>query len=230
MQLYRRLPFGRLLDLSVLDTRQYRHKQACGGGVKTGCAEALDASRTILGAEQETWLFDNLANARSTWTVIGQQVPTFARDHVKATPNGQFSMDKWDGYVASRNRLYTRIKETRAPNPVILSGDVHQHYGGDLKLDFTRPDSETIGVEFTNTALTSGGDGADVWFGWNAVRADNPHIKYHSGRRGYITCSATPRTMRADFKIFERVTIPDQPVRVGGSLVVEAGRPGSSTD
>ena len=218
------------MDLSVLDTRQYRHKQACGGGAKTGCAEALDPSRTILGADQEKWLFDNLANASSTWTVIGQQVPTFARDHVKATPNGQFSMDKWDGYVASRNRLYARLKETRAPNPVILSGDVHQHYGGDLKLDFTRPDSETIGVEFTNTALTSGGDGADVWSGWNAVRADNPHIKYHSGRRGYIACTATPKTMRADFKIFDRVTVPDQPVRTGGSLVVEAGHPGSSTD
>lgn len=230
MQLYRRLQFGRLLDLSVLDTRQYRSRQACGGGAKTGCAEALDSSRTILGAEQEKWLFENLGTARSTWTVIGQQVPTFARDHVKAVPNGRFSMDKWDGFVAARNRLYARLKETRAPNPVILSGDVHQHYGGDLKLDFTRPDSETIGVEFTNTALTSGGDGADVLAGWNAVRADNPHIKYHSGRRGYISCTATPRTMRADFKIFDRVTIPDQPVRVGGSLVVEAGRPGSNTD
>ena len=230
MQLYRRLQFGRLLDLSVLDTRQYRNKQACGGGIRTGCAEALDAARTILGGDQEKWLFENLGTAKSTWTVIGQQVPTFARDHVKATPTGQYSMDKWDGYVASRNRLYARLKETRAPNPVILSGDVHQHYGGDLKLDFTRPDSETIGVEFTNTSLSAGGDGADVWAGWAAVRADNPHIKYHSSRRGYIACTATPRRMRAEFKIFDRVTIPDQPIRVGGALVVEAGRPGSSTD
>jgi alkaline phosphatase D len=230
MQLYRRLPFGQLLDLSVLDTRQYRSRQACGGGLKTGCAEALESSRTILGAGQEKWLSENLGAVRSTWTVIGQQVPTMARDFVKAMPNGQFSMDKWDGFVAARNRLYARLKETRAPNPVILSGDVHQHYGGDLKLDFTRPDSDTIGVEFTNSSLTSGGDGADAWAGWAAVRADNPHIKYHSGRRGYIACTATPQTMRADFKIFDRVTVPDQPVRTGGSLVVEAGRPGSSTE
>ena len=132
--------------------------------------------------------------------------------------------------LASRNRLYARLKETKAPNPVIISGDVHMHYGGDLKLDFARPDSETIGVEFTNTSLTAGGDGADVWSGWEAVRADNPHIKYHSSRRGYIACTATPKTMRADFKIFDRVSAPDQPIRLGGSLVVEAGRPGSSTD
>jgi alkaline phosphatase D len=230
MQLYRRLQFGRLIDLSVLDTRQYRHKQACGGGVKSNCAEALEASRSILGGDQEKWLFENLGDAKSTWTMIGQQVPTFARDHLKAVPEGRYSMDKWDGYVASRNRLYARIKQTKASNPVILSGDVHAHYGGDLKLDFTKRDSETIGVEFTNTSISAGGDGSDVWGGWEAVRADNPHIKYHSNRRGYIACTATPRNMRAEFKILDRVTVPDQPVRVGGALVVDAGRPGSSTD
>jgi hypothetical protein len=36
--------------------------------------------------------------------------------------------------------------------------------------------------------------------------------------------------MRADFKILDRVTVRDVPVRTGGSLVVEAGRPGSNTD
>ena len=230
MELHRRLQFGSLMDLHVLDTRQHRSKQGCGGGLQTGCAAALDPSRTILGADQEKWLFENLATVSGTWTVIGQQVPTFARDFGKADPKGQFAMDKWDGYVASRNRLYARLKETRAPNPVIISGDVHQHYGADLKLDFTRPDSETIGVEFTNTSITAGGDGSDVGPVWDVIRPDNPHIKYHSARRGYIACTATPQAMRADFKIFDRVSVPDQPVRIGGSLVVEAGRPGSSTD
>jgi hypothetical protein len=36
--------------------------------------------------------------------------------------------------------------------------------------------------------------------------------------------------MRADFKILDRVTIPDAPIKVGGSLVVQAGRAGSFTD
>ena len=31
----------------------------------------------------------------------------------------------------------------------------------------------------------------------------------------------------ADFKILDRVTIPDQPIKTGGSVVVEAGRPGA---
>jgi alkaline phosphatase D len=227
-RIYRRFQFGALMDFSVLDTRQYRSKQACGGGTKA-CPEASDPRRTILGAEQEKWLFENLAAARSRWTVLGQQVPSFARDIRGADAASRFSMDKWDGYVASRNRLYARLKEARAPNPVVLSGDVHQHYGSDLKLDFTKPESETIGVEFTNTSLTSGSDGTDVAGGWERTRSDNPHIKYHSNRRGYIACTATAAQMRADFKILDRVTVRDEPVRVGGSLVVESGRPGAGT-
>ena len=119
-------------------------------------------SRTILGSAQEQWLFEQLGAVKATWTVLGQQVPTFARDNLRAAPNERYSMDKWDGYVASRQRLYARLKETKAPNPIVLSGDVHLHYGADLKMDFANPKSETVGVEFTNTSVTSGGDGADV--------------------------------------------------------------------
>ena len=228
MRLFRRLQFGNLLDLSVLDTRQFRSNQSCNGVAATGCADAAEPSRTILGSEQERWLFEQLGTARATWTVIGQQVPTFARNMARAAPNGQFSMDKWDGYPASRERLYARLRHTKAPNPVVLSGDVHMHYGADLKLDFADPRSATIGAELTNTSITSGGDGSDVGATWEQIRPDNPHIKYHSARRGYIACTATRALLRADFKILERVSVPDAPERTGGTLVVEAGRPGVS--
>jgi alkaline phosphatase D len=227
MRIYRRLLFGNLLDLSVLDTRQWRSDQACNDGTKT-CPAALDPARTILGAEQEKWVFGNLADARSRWTVLSQQVYSFARDFVKANPDARFNMDVWDGYPAARQRLYSRIKETKAPNPIVISGDVHVHYGADLKLDFTDPASETVGTEFTNTSITAAGDGTDVSANWDAVRAGNPHIRYHSARRGYIACTATPATMRADFKILDRVTVQDAPIKVGGSLVVEAGKRGAS--
>jgi alkaline phosphatase D len=230
MRLYRRMQFGTLVDLSILDTRQWRSDQACGGPFRIQCAEALAPGRTMLGAEQEKWLFDNLGAINARWTVIGQQVPTFARDMAKTDPEGRFAMDKWDGYVAPRTRLYSRLQETKAPNPIVLSGDVHMHYGTDLKMDFTNPRSATVGVELTNSSVSSLGDGWDVAPGWEQIRGDNPHIKYHSGRRGYIACTATPSQMRADFKILDKVSVPDLPVRVGGSLVVEAGRPGSYTD
>jgi alkaline phosphatase D len=98
-----------------------------------------------------------------------------------------------------------------------------------LKLDYENPKSETVGVEFTNTSLTSGGDGAEVSGNWEAIRGDNPHIKYHSARRGYIACTATPQQIKAEFRVFDRVSVADAPERVGGALIVEAGRPGVST-
>jgi alkaline phosphatase D len=230
IRLYRRFQFGSLIDMSVLDTRQYRSDQACAGVSSSNCTAAGAADRTMLGAEQERWLFEQLPTVRATWTVLGQQVPTFARDAVAASPQARFSMDKWDGYTAARARLYARLKETKAPNPIVLSGDVHVHYGADLKMDFTKPESETVGVEFTNTSVSSSGDGADVAANWEQIRRDNPHIKYHSARRGYVACTATPKSMRAEFKVLDKVSVPDAPARVGGALVVEAGRAGSSSD
>ena len=94
-------------------------------------------------------------------------------------------------------------------------------------MDFTNPRSATVGVELTNIDYI-GGDGGAVSESWEQIGPDNPHIKYHSARRGYIACTATPKTLRADFKTIEKVTVRDQPARVDGSLVVEAGRPGAS--
>lgn len=226
LQLYRRLRFGNLIDLSVLDTRQYRSNQACEGTGSLECAEFRDPGRTMLGPAQERWLFDQLADVRARWTVLGQQVPTFARDFGAANPAARFSVDKWDGYGAARDRLYARLQDLRVPNPIVLSGDVHVHYASDLRRDFTRPDTPVIGAEFTNTSITSGGDGAETSANWEALRKTNPHLKYHSARRGYIACTATQTTMTAEFKVVDRVSVPGEPVRVGAKLVVEAGRPG----
>jgi alkaline phosphatase D len=229
MRLFRRLRFGNLIDLHLLDTRQWRSDQPCGAPLANRCAGALAPTQTMMGAEQEAWLFRNLARPLGRWTVISQQVPMFALDRRAVDPNARFSMDKWDGYVAARQRLFRRLRDTRAPNPIVLSGDLHRHYASDLKLDFEAASSPTIGVEFTNTSISSNGDGSDVSADWPKVRADNPHIKYHSSRRGYIACAATPRELRAEFKILDRVSVPGQPVRVGGTVVVEAGRPGAIT-
>ena len=229
MRLYRRLHFGNLIDLSVLDTRQFRSNQTCAGSGWGSCVEISDPARTMLGAEQESWLFENLASARGTWTVLAQQIPIMMRDRLPFAPEGQgrFAVDKWDGYAAARQRLFARLQETRAPNPVVLSGDIHLHWAADLKEDFARPESATIGVEFTNTSITSGGDGADVHPDWEKFRSANPHHRYHSARRGYIACTATPTLLRSEFRTLDRVSVPDDRVKNGATLVVEAGRPGT---
>jgi alkaline phosphatase D len=109
---------------------------------------------------------------------------------------------------------------------VVISGDIHEHYAADLKQDFTKPLSDTIAVEFTNTSITAGGDGQDEGGVWRQIKHENPHIKFHSQRRGYISCTATTSALRAEFKTFDRVTIADLPTRTAAAFVVEAGRPG----
>ena len=223
---YRRLQYGNLLDIALLDTRQYRSDQPCGDGAHTGCAAINDPNATMMGDAQEKWLYGLLPTVKSTWTLISQQVPMFMRDNIKAAPDGQFSMDKWDAYTAARRRLFTQLGNSKAANPVVLSGDVHLAYASDLKMDFRNPNSQTVGVEFTGTSVSSGGDGTDVSATWDMVKGDNPHIKFHSAKRGYLDMTATPGEIRADFMVIDKVTEPNRPAKRLATGIVTAGKPG----
>ena len=78
MKLYRRVPFGRLAEFSVLDTRQYRNHRTCdavseGKRIPMDCPERLDASRSLLGPTQEAWLQGQFAATKAKWNVLAQQ-------------------------------------------------------------------------------------------------------------------------------------------------------------
>ena len=77
-------------------------------------------------------------------------------------------------------------------NAVALSGDVHLHYAAEFKDSYDDPASATLGVEFTNTSISWNGDSSEVAEAWDGMKADNPHIKYHSARRGYVSFEVTP--------------------------------------
>jgi alkaline phosphatase D len=79
MPLYRRLRFGDLVEVNLLDTRQYRDDQPCGedgsgGGRVVTCPERVDPRRTILGDHQRRWLLRGLDRSRADWNVLTQQV------------------------------------------------------------------------------------------------------------------------------------------------------------
>ena len=220
LQLYRRLRFGGLVDFNVLDTRQFRSDQSCGDRWQADCADTLDPSRTMLGTAQERWLADGLAGASARWTVLAQQVPSY---RLLSTRGGgrRLNMDKWDGYPAARRRLYAALVESRASNPVVLSGDIHAHMAADLRLDFEDPASRRVGVEFTNSSISSGGDGTDQWNGWERVAAANPHLKYNSNRRGYVVCDVSRERWLTEFKVVDKVTERGAPLRTAHRVVVE---------
>ena len=80
MQLYRRLAYGDLASLSLLDTRQYRTPQVDGAAFQPNGSHAHGPARTLTGPAQERWLLDGLASSSSRWNVIAQQVYVAAID------------------------------------------------------------------------------------------------------------------------------------------------------
>ncbi|GGP58498.1 alkaline phosphatase D family protein [Saccharothrix coeruleofusca] len=223
MRLYRRVRWGGLATFHMLDTRQYRDDQACGDGWKT-CSDTSSATRTITGAEQEAWLLDGFRRSRSRWDVLGQQVFFAERDR-KDGPDKELSMDSWDGYLASRDRVTRGWVDAKVRNAVVLTGDVHAHYAADIKQDWNDPaSSRTVGTELVCTSVTSGRDGNDTV---DEVQLRlNPHIKLHSRRRGYVRTKFTAREMRADFRVLPQVSTPGAEASTLKSFVVEDRNPG----
>ena len=217
MQLYRRFSWGGdLATFHMLDTRQYRDDQACGDGTKIDCAERLDPARTITGAGQERWLMDGLRRSRARWDVLGQQV-FFAQRDLTAGEQQGFSMDGWDGYRASRDRVASALGQVR--NGVVLTGDVHRAWAGEIRENADLPDSRGVGVELVATSVTSGGDGGDDT---NAgVLAENPHLKFYKNRRGYVRTRFTARELRADFRSLAYVRTPDAAAETSASFLTE---------
>ncbi len=226
MQLYRRLTFGNLAEFNVLDTRQYRSDQACGDGTRINCTEALDPSRTITGQKQEQWLFQGLAKSQARWNILAQQVFMAQRDFEPGA-EARLSMDGWDGYAASRDRLFQFLQQRQPANPVVLTGDVHASWVNDLKADFNNPKSKTLGTEFVGTSISSGGDGSETNPTTEGILAENPHIKFFNNRRGYVRCELTPQRWQSDYRTVEAVTTLDAPITTKASFVVENGRPGA---
>ena len=125
MKLYRKCQYGRLANFYVLDTRQYRTDQPNGDGQKPKTGKALDQNGTILGTKQEHWLMSGLTRSRAKWNVLAQQV--MMADLNRGDENGaRYSMDQWPGYEISRRRLLKFFHERNVPNPVVLTGDIHE--------------------------------------------------------------------------------------------------------
>ena len=115
LRLFRRFRFGRLAELNVLDTRQFRSNQPCGGpadqlppagdDLAFACGGELDPAATMTGARQEDWLLRGLRSSDARWNVLAQQVMMSRVNFAPTSPVPLYNMDAWDGYAAARNRV-----------------------------------------------------------------------------------------------------------------------------
>jgi len=210
LRLFRTLRYGNLVDLVLLDTRIWgRDEQAAGSTDPTLTSE----TRTLLGADQEAWLYDQLRSSTARWKVLCQQVMVAQLPFILNT-------DQWDGYPAQRRRLFDFIADNPSGDRddiVVLTGDIHSSWANDLTADplnITNYDPATgrgsLAVEFVCPAVTSPGLGPSIdRILRPRLAAEAPHIKYVDlSKRGYIMLDLdTTRAQAAWFHVADVLSI-----------------------
>lgn len=232
MRVYDRFTLGDLIEISLLDGRQYRSRQACyappnkGGAhleTNASCPERLDAGRTMLGFGQEAWLYAGLAHSKARWNLLAQDV-LMAQLRRKQDGIDAFWTDDWNGYPANRARLLRHIHDAKVSNPVVISGDIHSFLANDLKLDFDDQNSPTVATEFVGSSISSYGPPYEPIA---RVLPDNPHVHFFdSRRRGYVLVDLTANAMQTQMRVVSDARDPKATLATLRAFAVEGGRPG----
>jgi alkaline phosphatase D len=227
--IYERYRFGDMLDVMLLDDRQYRSPSACvGSGRPTtvpDCPERTLEARTMLGREQEAWLDRQIASSRARWTIVAQQTLMAELDRqVEGGPH-RFWLDGWDGYPNARRRLLDSIATHQPRNPIVIGGDRHAFFVADLARDSTRPGGPPIASEFVGTSITAEGPSAN---GLQQALKANAHVRYgRSDKRGYATVDLTSAHCTVGFEALDDEKQKDSAVRRLATFVVEDGVAGA---
>ncbi|WP_311223333.1 MULTISPECIES: alkaline phosphatase D family protein [unclassified Acidovorax] len=235
VRVHERHAWGPLMNVHVLDTRQYRDRQACRapGSASEGpvspqrCAELRDPARSMLGAQQERWLAQGIAQDAASgvrWSVLAQQT-LFSQRNSRQAPQESFSSDTWGGYPASRQRVLDAVRSARPRNTVFVGGDIHQNCVCRVLADFSDPGSPVIGSEFCGTSISSVSN-VPPERAQQTVRR-NPHILLaRPDQRGYAVAEVTPERWTTTLRVVDDVTREDSGVSTQARFVVDDGVPG----
>lgn len=223
--LFRRLRFGTLVDLTMLDLRSYRTQQPASGTV--------DPNGTILGAQQRDWLLRGLRESRARWKLIGNSVMV---SPFKIPPFPGFptsNPDQWDGYPADREAVLRTLQEDGERNAVFLTGDIHSSWANDVPIDAdTYPVTPSVATELTVTSITS--DNFDerlrVPPRTTSVLLEakimelNRHVRYvELDSHGASVLEVTPEMVQMDWYYLADRRDPDSTITYARSFRVRSG-------
>ncbi|MEM7780029.1 MAG: alkaline phosphatase D family protein [Pseudomonadota bacterium] len=226
MQLYRQARYGDLLDLNLLDTRQYRTDQPCDDEWGVDCPDISNPNAEILGRQQEAWLYDKLGKTQSRWQVLAQQIMVMDLDRNPGEGSTE-NLDSWAGYRTPRERMLSQIDQLGLDSVVVLTGDEHQNYAGELHIDGKRPGTKPIATEFVATSITSGGDGEDQRFMTKRIQEENECLKWHNSQRGYVMCDVSRDQWTTEYKTLDKVTTRDGQLETRKRMALAHGQQGS---
>jgi alkaline phosphatase D len=208
-----------------------------------------DPSATMMGTEQESWLFHQFARQKATWTVFGSgtnmgynytpeealnwfgnDIPDFrknyARQGIAAGKAGlPHNLDNWGGYPQARSRILAAAQKNDL-DLVVVTGDSHNGWAFDLP-EGGRP----AGVEFGGHSVSSPGlESATMGVDPKRIARDIlDHNKQElrwvdTSNRGYMHLSMTPKAATNEWVFMDTVKDLSLNTKPGHKMLVRPGR------
>ena len=241
-RIYRSFGLGDLAKLTVIDARLVGRDRPAADGKRT-VATIETRDRSLLGPEQWGWLREELRSSSSRWQLLANQVmmsplralhlPRPLRWLVPGLVSGGAGVNagQWDGYPAEREALFELLRDEGLANVVVLSGDLHSSWAGELTLD-PYGERPPVGVELVTPSVTSRpfaeqvapsvpGSGAVLH---RLVASQNPHFRFFDlEHHGYLVVDVTAERLLAEFWHVDTVARRVPGERLAAGLVVRDG-------
>jgi len=224
-RIYRKLSFGGMLDVFLLDTRQYR----TGTGVVPESrfpGQNEGPGSPLLGPAQLAWLIDGLRTSTARWKLIAQQVVVAQIHYDGAIVQNP---DAWDGHQQERDPILDAIAGAGAGEPidnvVWITGDVHAFIANNLptRFDNTRyaaGETPPVSTEYVGGSVTSPGIPTPP----ANIRARDPWNEVYDGtNRGYGIMDFGADRLLTDFRGAPGFPRPDTPLTTLYSFTQDSG-------
>lgn len=181
-QVYRKISYGKLVDLIMLDTRlEGREKQPEHFDTPN------DGKRVMISSTQYEWLINNLKNSTAKWKIIGNQTlfSTFNVGFAASNPIDLASIratednfiDDWEGYLLQRDAIIDTIKKYKIKNTIFVTGDSHCSWSFDVtKQAVQYPVATFMNIPQPNPYNSLTGEGYSSGKGSYAVEFAGPSI------------------------------------------------------
>jgi alkaline phosphatase D len=233
-RLYHSASFGRLVDLFVLDERQYRAAQPFGNARGPGGPE-LGAPRSFLGAQQLAFARGGIRRSKATWKVIANEVVMMPIKLDESTFDG---FDAWQGYPVEREALLRTVKGV--DDVVFVTGDYHAFIAGDVRT----ADGTTVATEFVGGSISSATEpevnaivGSPGWGTPDAPAMPSEELARRRGanpwyseldylHHGYVVCEASRNAFKATFRKLRTVRRRSTAMASSKTYTVRKGRAG----
>ncbi|MFG2921143.1 alkaline phosphatase D family protein [Streptomyces sp. NPDC048305] len=216
---YRRLSFGSLAELHLLDLRSFRSEQA-----SIGDGAVDDPERSITGRAQLDWLKAGLTASDAAWKLVGTSVmispvafgalPAHLLGPVAEllglpSEGLAINVDQWDGYTDDRRELIAHLRDNAVTDTVFLTGDIHMAWANDVPVRAaTYPLSPSAATEFVVTSVTSDNlddilrvaPGTVSAVAAGALKAANRHVRWVDlDSHGYGVLDVTAERSQMDY-------------------------------